>query len=332
MEKTTVPCHYVKALIAAIERKGCDPIPLLEYADIPLELAADVNARIPHDNYTKLIRKGWQLLDDENFGLSSPSLPSGSFYFAGHLMIDAPNLKTALKMGIKFYKYIDCGYQITLNEMDGEVQFEAKLNKPELDPDHLLAEFIITGWHRLSSWLIGRNIVLKHVGFDFAPPAHEAEYSHMYPGPRDFNQDCLSFRFSSDYLHKPVVQNTHDMERYIRTTPKNLLLNPVDDDSYGTQIRLLIENYPGEGFPSFEDIAENLHMSSKTLRRKLKSEGITYQKIKDVIRRDLSIYYLTRQKLTTSEVAFKVGFTETSAFIRAFKKWTGLTPAAYHKK
>ena len=122
------------------------------------------------------------------------------------------------------------------------------------------------------------------------------------------------------------------MERYIRTTPKNLLLNPVDDDSYGTQIRLLIENYKDEGLPSFETIADGLHMSTKTLRRKLKSEGISYQKIKDVIRRDLSIHYLTTQKQTTAEIATKVGFTETSAFIRAFKKWTGLTPAAYHKK
>ena len=111
-----------------------------------------------------------------------------------------------------------------------------------------------------------------------------------------------------------------------------LILKPDNDDSYQTKIRLLIERYEGTSFPDFEQVAKLLHMTSKTLRQKLKNEGISYQKIKDVIRRDMAIHYLTQQSIAIADIAAKVGFSEPGAFIRAFKGWTGVTPGAYRNQ
>jgi len=72
-------------------------------------------------------------------------------------------------------------------------------------------------------------------------------------------------------------------------------------------------------------------MTTKTLRLKLKNEGITYQKHKDVMRRDLAIHYLTKQNVPITKIAQRLGFSEPSAFNRAFKTWTGVTPGAYRK-
>ncbi|MEH6822644.1 MAG: AraC family transcriptional regulator [Motiliproteus sp.] len=332
MKNPTISCHYVHAILRAAEKQGLNCELLLHQAGIPTDATKDVKARIPYENYAKLVRKVWRGLNDENYGLSAAPLPIGAFYYAGNLMMGCPTLKTALAMGMGFYQYVNDAYAMHLTEVNGEVQFEAILKQPELDPDHLFAEFILCGWHRFACWLTGQNIVLKHVGFDFAPTAHEYEYQHIFPAPRDFDQPMLSFRFSRHYLDLPVIKNAADFKDYVRRTPTDLLLNPVDDNSYGTKIRLQIESNASEGFPTFDLIADGLHMTPKTLRQKLKTEGITYQKIKDVIRRDIAIHHLTQQTCSIADIAMKAGFTETGAFIRAFKGWTGVTPGAYRNR
>ncbi|WNC66871.1 AraC family transcriptional regulator [Thalassotalea nanhaiensis] len=331
MEKTTILCHYVQALMKSIKRNGHDPLPILQYAGIPLEVANDANARVPYRHFIKLLRKCMAILQDEYLGLVEPAVPTGSFYFAGHLLIGAPNLKKALHLGIGYYQHISNAYDLKLVEDGDIVRLEAKIIKPELDPDHLLAEFILTGWHRTACWLISKNIILKEVNFNYAPPEHESEYRYLFPCPRNYDQPCLSLSFSAEYLSLPITQNSSTLVDYIRKSPENILLNPVEDDSYSTKIRLEIEACENNSFPTFEVIAEKFFMTPKTLRKKLKSEGVTYQKIKDIIRRDIAIYHLTQHKWSISEIAIKIGFSEPGAFIRAFKGWTGVTPRAYRE-
>ena len=83
--------------------------------------------------------------------------------------------------------------------------------------------------------------------------------------------------------------------------------------------------------PSLEFISDMLATTPQTLRRRLQREGQGYQMIKDALRRDVAVEYLTQSDLTLLEVATRVGFSEASTFHRAFKGWTGLTPGAYRQ-
>jgi len=268
-------------------------------------------------------------LNDEYFGLVEPTLPIGTFYYGSHIMITAPTLKKALEMGIGYYQLFSKAYNIKLTLTEDEVELSVKLTKPELDPDNLLAEFVLIAWHRFASWLVGKNILLKKVCFDYPIPAHETEYQYLFPALREFNQDKLSLHFSREYLMLPIVKNVQELEKYLKSAFENLLLKPIDDDSLSAKIRLLIEDNKENNFPTFEVVASALCMTPKTLRNKLKKEGVSYQKIKDILRRDTAIYYLTKQHYSIAEIAQKTGFSEPSGFVRAFKNWTGLTPAAY---
>ncbi|MEH6824569.1 MAG: AraC family transcriptional regulator [Motiliproteus sp.] len=329
MKHPTISCHYVRALMESVRRRDVDPLPLLKIAGIPEHIAYDRNTRIPSEQLVTLVRSTWHALNDENMGLTRTPLAMDAFKYATLLMASAPTLRQALHRGIEFYNYVNKGYTLTLVEQGADVVIEAKLSQPELDPDHLLTEFLAVVWHRLPCWLIGQTIVLKHAGFSFPRPAHEAEYQHFVSCPRQFNQDRLSLRFSQHYLDQPVVRNQQDAEVFVEQSPLGLVGRPTHDDSYGTKIRLHIEAYEAQGFPSFDEIAEHFHMTPKNLRQKLKEEGGTYQTIKDVIRRDSAIHYLTQQRCSVTDIAVKVGFSETGAFIRAFKGWTGITPGAY---
>nr|MDT0251103.1 AraC family transcriptional regulator [Endozoicomonas sp.] len=83
---------------------------------------------------------------------------------------------------------------------------------------------------------------------------------------------------------------------------------------------------------SFDELAQLLNISSRTLRRRLEKEGTSYQKVKDECRRDASIDYLSQPNLTINSVAALMGFDEPSAFHRSFKKWTDMTPGEFRKK
>ena len=103
-------------------------------------------------------------------------------------------------------------------------------------------------------------------------------------------------------------------------------------DSYVSQIRGMIKGQVHDQFPEFEAVADSLHLTPITLRRRLRAEGSTYQQIKDDIRRDSAIYNLSRGKMSIEEVAESGGFTESTSFYRAFKRWTGVTPRDYIRK
>ena len=83
--------------------------------------------------------------------------------------------------------------------------------------------------------------------------------------------------------------------------------------------------------PTLNDVAAMLYLSPQTLRRRLATEGKSYQGVKDALRRDAAIHLLLRHDLTLEDVAQQVGFSETSTFHRAFKKWTGVTPGLYRQ-
>ncbi len=80
-----------------------------------------------------------------------------------------------------------------------------------------------------------------------------------------------------------------------------------------------------------EAIAHTLEVEPRTLQRKLREAGISYQELLDEMRRELSIHYLKEEHISVYEVAFLLGFAETSAFHRAFKRWTGKTPSEFRR-
>ncbi|MNL65735.1 HTH-type transcriptional regulator VirS [compost metagenome] len=104
-----------------------------------------------------------------------------------------------------------------------------------------------------------------------------------------------------------------------------------NDDSISAQIRRHLRGLSPDKWPERDDLALVLRMSNSTLQRRLQAEGTHYQNLKDDLRRDMAIDLLSRGDMTVTDVAAETGFQETSAFHRAFKKWTGVNPGAYRR-
>ena len=108
---------------------------------------------------------------------------------------------------------------------------------------------------------------------------------------------------------------------------------PGNDNSVTLAIKTLLLNDAEKlkKFPDLDELAASVAMSSQTLRRKLKSEGSSYQKIKDAVRCDIAVEKLSVQQMAVSDVAELLGFSESRSFTRAFKQWTGVSPTVYRR-
>ena len=126
------------------------------------------------------------------------------------------------------------------------------------------------------------------------------------------------------------MRDEAQLEAFLRLAPYHLVIQPQASPlSITHRIREILGDDFRREMPSFEELTRLLHMSARTLRRRLEREGTSYQRIKDNARRDVAISLLSRDGFTVSEVAEQTGFSDPSAFHRSFKKWTGQSPGSY---
>lgn len=329
IEKYTTTNHYVSALINQARKKGIDADALLSAAAIDPDIIGAPGARVTTKNLAHLVQLMWSALQDENLGISRTPCKPGSFSMMGKLTVHQPNLGKALRLGFRFYDLIVEDYKLFL--IEGKNRATLLLEQKDLgsDADHLLTELILLAWHRYSSWLIGENLLLQEATFSYPPPEHVDEYKYLFPTRHRFEDSRISFSFSRQYLGRPVVQNEASLKEFMSRCPMELFLRHRTDDSLTKQIRLLLEKKVNSGLPEMEEVAQRFNMTKQTMRRKLQVEGTSYQRIKDLVRRDVAIYHLTQQNVPVSEVSQLVGFSDPGVFVRAFKGWTGVTPGEY---
>jgi AraC-like DNA-binding protein len=137
--------------------------------------------------------------------------------------------------------------------------------------------------------------------------------------------------FDKKFLDMKIAQSTTTISGFLRESPASLLVKYRNDDSISAQIRRHLRGLSPDKWPERDDLALVLRMSNSTLQRRLQAEGTHYQNLKDDLRRDMAIDLLSRGDMTVTDVAAETGFQETSAFHRAFKKWTGVNPGAYRR-
>ncbi len=327
MRERTIASHFIRAALRGAERQGADYHPLLKQLGIQPALLDEPRARLAPEQFTRLLQGLWLLLDDEYMGFGHTRSKRGTFAMMCHAIIHCHSLEKALVRGMLFYGLFPDAPRVALQHEGDQVRLSID-SSALWDPDHFLTESLLVIWHRLGSWLIGQRIRLDEASFAYPEPAHSAEYDLLYPCPRRFGAASTSLLFHSRYLAMPLVQDERTLKQFLEHSPADLLARPDGGDSLTSRIRRLLGRDCAH-WPDLDSVANQLHISPQTLRRHLREEGSSFQELKDHLRRDLAIYHLGRDELSIQALAEQLGFSEASAFHRAFKKWTGLTPGAY---
>lgn len=330
--RETASNHYISEYFHIAEQRGLDAAALLQQCGIDRQIIDAPQCRVESDKLARFLVGLWDAFEDESATLSDSPIPRGSFYMMGKLTLHEANLGKVFAQIQRFYSLITKAFSLSLNVEGDKAVFRCEMHSPEMDPRHLFAEINLMGWHRYCSWLIAENIPLSEVCFSYPEPPEVGEYTYLFPGKHVFNQPYMGFSFHKKYLERELVQNLSALKIFMNQCPYLLFIQPKTDFSLTSDVKNLFKKAGQEGFPTVENTAAQLHMAKRTLNRKLKQEGTSFQKIKDLVRRDRAVNYLTRHSLSVTEVAEKIGFSDPAVFARAFRGWTGLSPREYRDK
>lgn len=331
MSRDTISIHFVNAALTGVKRLGMDVDTLLSHVGIEAELLRQPKARISPEQYTRFVKMLWMVTQDEHVGFSQDVRRLGSFAIMCQLVVHAKTLGDALELSSQFYKLFGDEWCVSLERDKHEARLVPLVPK-DADPHHYITESMLMIWHGLAAWLIDRRLPLERVHFNYPRPAHADEYDALFFAPvMKFDATRTEITFAADYLDLPIRQDGDSLEDFLKTAPADLLVKFKNTHSLTSRIRDVLKSQIGEEMPTLNDVASMLYLSPQTLRRRLAAEGKSYQGVKDALRRDAAIHLLLNPKLTLEDVAQQVGFSETSTFHRAFKKWTGVTPGLYRQ-
>jgi AraC-like DNA-binding protein len=330
-EPGTIAICFVAAALESVHGRDVNADALLADVGLSSSLLHVPQARVSAKHYGALWRAIAAALDDEFFGQDSRRMKVGSFAMLCHAVLSCKTLGQALERSLRFYALILDDISGSA-ERDGE---EARIVLHERLPgaSHRVFahELLLMLLYGMSCWLVGRRIPILRTEFSYAEPPHSAEYRLMYCADLRFNRSNTLLAFAAGYLDLPVVQNERSAKEFLRAAPENILLKYKNGSSLTARVRRRLRQFLPGAVPDFEQLADEMGMTSATMRRRLHDEGESYQSIKDHLRRDLAISYLSHSKRSVMDIALELGFSERSAFHRAFRKWTGASPGEFRR-
>ncbi|MQA04370.1 MAG: helix-turn-helix domain-containing protein [Streptosporangiales bacterium] len=327
MDLRTIGGHHVMAALAGARRAGVDPVPVLKAAGIPAALLDDPRARVTPAQFTALAQTLWETLDDEFMGLGPTPSRRGTFAMMCHATIHCPNLGAVLRRGFAFYRLFPGAPRMDLVVTAGEASVEVTTHVA--DPDRFLAESILVIWHRFSNWVTGRRIPLRRAELGYPEPVHSDEYDSLFGCPAGFDRPRTALTFDAELLDLPVLQDERSLAVFLREAPAGLLARRDYGTRVADQVRRLLDRPGEQHLRSLREVAADLAMSEQNVRKKLRDEGTSFRAVREDVLRDAAVAALARGDEPVEQLAARLGFSEASAFHRAFKRWTGTTPGSY---
>ncbi len=331
MRDHSISVHFLRATLKHAVAHGLDPARLLREHRISPRLLKEENARVSIERYADLQVATMLAMQDEALGYSRRRMPIGCWAMMCHAVIGSETLGQALSRYCRFYQLFEFDYYPEIEEAEDAVRLRLSPAGNAALPDPFLGEVMLFNSHRFASWLVQEHLPLQLAQLSSAPMAGALDYRRMFlANPVAFEQPVTQLVFSRALLDKQVTQNETSLRHFLRHPVLMMLTQDYASNSWTNRVRYIVRRKLLD-MPELNDVAGALEVHPQTLRRRLSAEGTTFKEIKNQVRRDTALHFLGKQGLSIEDIAHRAGFSESSAFIRAFKGWTGVTPYSYRK-
>lgn len=323
------PMAFARAIAAAYRRHGADPQGALKLAQITPTQLGRAEARITARQFEDLSAAAMQELDDEGLAAFERRLPWGSYGMLARASLSSPTLGVALKRWCRHHGLLTQAVELTLSGTAGSAAITLREACPlPVEVRELSIAFLLRNIHGLACWYVDSRIPLQSAAFPFDEPAHADAYAHMFPAPLRFGAPAAELRFDARYLQLPLRRDEKALNAMLQRALPITVLQYRHDRLLVQQVRQALTAHPGQAH-SAEGIAALLNVSARTLHRQLKEEGASLQEIKDEVRCERAKELLWRTARPVKQVAAAVGFRNEKSFTRAFRQWTGQSPAEF---
>ena len=323
---------FVQAILRAYAAQNKSPAKALEFAQITPSQAKKTSAHITALQMERISSFAMHELNDEVLGCLSRQLPWGTYGMLVRASLTSPTLGMALKRWCRHQGLVADDIELSVEERDGKAHIRLRELKDLGEQREFGVLSVLRNLYGVACWLVDSRITLEQVHFAFEAPAHQAVYPLMFQGPVLFGSatHISELVMNASYLALPLRRDEAALQRMLETALTLTVLQYRKDRLLLTQVKQALAMYPQDTH-SAEDLAPLLNLSPRSLHRQLKEEGTSLQVLKDEVRHERAIELLQRTRKPIKQVAESAGFQNEKSFIRAFKQWTGQTPAAFRE-
>ena len=265
------------------------------------------------------------------FGLvAARSIRLGAFGTFEHLLSAASTLRDAALLATQFYPLLDETSELLFEEHDATASF---VLSSRTDPLRLpiLAEFVMASILRVIQEITGREIPGTEVRFIHKSTNAPRAYEKHFHAPVTFGAARHEIVFPRAVFSLPLPRASSAVEAALARCASEQLARSAAPPSFLDRVRHTVTQALGAGTPSVDDVARQLALSGRTLQRKLRAHGTTYDALLEQTRRDLAVHLVSRADTPILEVARRAGFADSGAFARAFRRWTASSPTSFRR-
>lgn len=326
------PIKTILAVVGFAASAGVPPPELLRSVGLNPEILADVDAYLSHAQEIQLWDEAVRRTGDPDFGVHlaewTTQFPPDHFDVFSFAVRSCPTLRDQYLLAGRYIRLIHEGIYLALEE-EGDVARLLHGHCPEqIGPrqpmEAMLALTVLQGRHA-----IGEDLVPRMVCFSHPRPERVGEQERIFRAPVVYGCPRNEVVLDRALLDRPQQHAEQRLRALMDRQLAALLSELPERRSFrDTVMRRMMDELP-EREPVVAVIAAKLHMSSRSLQRRLQDEGTSFVEVLTDLRRDQALRYLQDDRISISEVAYLLGFLDVTAFHRAFKRWTGSTPSEH---
>jgi AraC-like DNA-binding protein len=326
----SVSILMVRELLGALERRGVARSRFLRAANIEPAQLDDSSLRVSFGAYARVLHAVLEVSGDPAFGLHLGEHLNGSgFHVFGPMVQSSASLRQSYEVIARYSRLMAEFPSPSLCEDGGLASIRYDLSNSATPELRLVAEFVLTGLLQLLRRFAGANALPRRACFQYPAPAYRAEYTRVFGGRECFAEAFTGIEFDRSWLDRAQL-HTHPELYAVLESHAERELGRLDRD---TLVARRAEEYltvqDPRHLPTMDQVARELGMSARSLRRRLAAEGVSYKSLVERARTRIAQRLLENPSASIQEVAYAMGFATPAAFHRAFKRWTATTPKSY---
>ncbi len=327
----SVLSSWTRVIVDALEGLGMEADDVLAAAGLSRGALKDPNSRLPMTSSARLWQAAAVKANDPAFGLrASRYVKQTTFHALGYAVFASATLRDALHRLVRYSHLVSDGAELVLEEKSDAVRLvfvpESGAPSPSVEALDAVMSLIV----RTCRGLTDRSFSLHRIEQRRPEPADTYPYRRFFRCEVVFDAPVNALTIGSRVLDRPLstsnpelaLHNDHLVRRYLAEMRQGSMLDRVR--------AVLAERLTGDASPAA--VAAALGTSVRSLQRRLRDQGFSYVTILNETRRQLGTAYLLEERYSVTEIAFQLGFDDASAFARAFRRWTGLSPSEYRAR
>ena len=337
MGELTIAAGPVRALLEFAVSRGANREILMERSEIHPSALRDRDQRIPFTKYVALMRAGQELCRDPALALHfGECVPISEMSLGCLVGAYSETMAEGLALINRYAPLtvevdeVGTGDRFVFERGNGQVWIIDTRGNPNEFPElteSALARMVCTRRRSLCD-----QSALKAVHVTHAEPSYRAEYDRIFRAPVVFRSHRNALLADDSWMARKPPSTSSPILDVLRAHSEALLEKLESSKSTRGRVESLLMTSLGNGEATMTAIAGQLGLSRQSLFRRLRAEGTTFEEVLDGLRYKLALRYLNGEDLSVKETAFRLGFSEPASLSRAFKRWTGTSPATVRRK